>query len=210
MRITLDTDLPPDECARRLRASGWAGTDQPGQWRPTATDRDLFRRLEGHRFWLATRDVHLGPGAARALGLRFHGTLLPHGRGTRIVDDDGRRPGRPLLLLAVLIGGALLIQLARAWTGSTGPAAPGGTAPVALSLRTSLTTIALCATLAGLLLTLARVTSRRAPAPPSARFTAFLITTLEARPADATDTRNPTKAVPGSTESAGAGRSLTP
>ncbi len=182
MRLTLDSDLTPDECARRLSASGWAGEPRPTAWQPTATDRDLFRRVDGHRFWLATRDAHLGPATARALGLPFRGTLRPHGRGTRITGDDGRRPGQPLLPLAVLIAGTLAVQLARALTGGTGPATPGDATPVAISLHTSLASIALCAALAGLVLAVARVTARRSPEPPGARFTAFLIATLEARP----------------------------
>ncbi len=120
MAVVLYTDLPPEECIRRLSASGWAGEAKPHRWQPAATDRDMFRLLDGHRFWLVTRDVHLGPASVRALGPRFHGTLVADGRGTRITGDDGRRPGRPLLLLAVLVGGTLLLQLVGLLTGGSG------------------------------------------------------------------------------------------
>lgn len=176
--VVLYTDLPVAECVRRLSASGWAGEVSPDRWQPTATDRDMFRLINGHQFWLVTRDVHLAPGSARALGARFHGTLVPAGRGTRIAGDDGRRPGRPLLLLAVLVGGTLLLQLTGMLTSGTGGAAPADPLPI------NPTTVAVFLTLAGFLLALTRVVSRWSPDSPQAHFISFLEQVLEARPPD--------------------------
>lgn len=177
-KVVLYTDLPIDECVRRLSASGWAGEARPDRWQPTATDRDLFRLLDGQRFQLVTRDVHLAPGSARALGARFHGTLTPDGRGTRITGDDGRRPGRPLLLLAVLIGGTLLLQFTDLLTRGAGGVAPDDLIPI------SLTSVAVYLVLAGVLLALTRLVSRWSPDPLHTYFVEFLEQALEARPPD--------------------------
>ncbi len=110
LRATLHTELGPDECLRRLGASGWAGERAPGKWRPVPTDRGLFRRLAGQTIHLLPRESATGElGHAATFVPRFIGTISPHGVGARIDCRYGTQLAKPLIALGVaILAGTLL------------------------------------------------------------------------------------------------------
>ncbi len=84
MSIALYTDLPVDDCLRRLSASGWTGAAKPRRWQPTATDPNLLRLVKGRTFQLWPRSWKFVQGYQSPFPQYFHGRLQPHGRGTLV------------------------------------------------------------------------------------------------------------------------------
>ncbi len=177
MRVTLYSNLHIDDCLTRLASSGWAGRDEPGEWRPTATDRDLFRKVEGRTFQLLPRKgEYFGQRwYARPFAPRFVGTLAPEGRGTRITGEYRTQLARPLATIGAIFAVALLLGLVnplltQGWQGISASGLP----------RSGLTALALYAGIVGVLVIAERKLSGD-PAQAMARCTRYLEGVLDAR-----------------------------
>ncbi len=111
--IELYTELSPDECRRRIAASGWTGAAKPDRWQPTTLDLNVFRKIQGDSFQLnlrrTTRNMphETQLTTARRLergyhAMSFRGRIHPHAGGTRITGRYGFGMVTRLSVLAVL------------------------------------------------------------------------------------------------------------
>lgn len=111
--IELYTELSPEECRRRIAASGWTGAAKPDRWQPTTLDLNVFRKIHGDSFQLNLRrttrnmpqEPHLTTARRLEQGYRamsFRGRIHPHGSGTRITGRYGFGIVTRLSVLAVL------------------------------------------------------------------------------------------------------------
>ncbi len=177
MAVMLYTDLPTEECIRRLSASGWAGEVKPHRRQPTATDPNILRTVTGSEFQLWPRSWQSVAGQRHSFPRNFYGRVRPCGRGTLITGYYGtsRRLQLGILLGSVL--GFLALTIADALSDLRF----GGADEWA---RLTLTTALCAAVVGGLYLAMDRLTTTRA-AEQEGQFADHLAAALEARPARA-------------------------
>lgn len=188
MAITPYSDLPPEECARRLGASGWAGTPNPRRLQPTAGNRDILRVIRGRTFQLWSRAATFPGDTSSPFPQAFHGRLQPQGGGTSVRGYYGAsRRMKVGIAVGIFLPTLALLSIENHYDFRGHGSVPWPSL--------ALTTLVL----AGLLFALYWAMDRRArryAATGEAYFAAFLTETLEARPAATTDTRDPSRAAP--------------